>query len=300
MTELGLICIIDILFKNLYWRLILEILLAFVISTGIWLITIREKDKIEKEPLWVLIKTMFKGGVISIILTSLIYFAAIYIYPNLFSLMKPGVGGIFSKFGFAMFIGISEETAKALAAIWLLRKLKDFDEPVDGIIYGMAVALGFAAIENVQYMMNYTYKVIYVRHFLSVPLHITCGAIWGFGLAVNKFKHKRSSNLVNLFPYIAASAFLHGVYDFLCFIKASFPYYMVFLVVLTIVAYRWGILKIRKLVAISPFLKPDECSECRTVNEPHSEKCKKCGKELPDREEFYSSDEKKGEDVQSG
>ncbi len=271
----------------------MEILLAFVISTGIWFITIREKDKIEKEPVWVLIKTMVKGGVISIILVSVIYLIFILISRDIFNLMNPGYGSVFSKFSFAMLIGISEETAKALTAIWLLRKLKDFDEPVDGMIYGMAVALGFAAIENVQYMMNYTYKVIYTRHFLSVPLHITCGAIWGFGLAVNKYKHKRSSNLVNLFPYIAGAAFLHGIYDFLCFIKASFPYYIVFLVILTIVAYRWGILKIRKLVSISPFLKPGECSQCRTINEPDAKKCSKCGKELPDRAEFYLNDEEK-------
>ena len=277
----------------------MEILLAFVISTGIWIITIREKDKVEKEPMWVLIKTMVKGGIISIILTTVIYLAAIFFSPEIFSLMKPGVGGVFSKFTFAMFVGFTEETGKALAAIWLLRKLKDFDEPVDGIIYGMAIALGFAAIENLQYMMNYTYKVIIGRHFLSVPLHITCGAIWGYGLAVNKFKHKRSSNLVNLFPYIAAAAFLHGIYDFLCFIKASFPYYIVFLVTLTIVAYRWGILRIRKLVSISPFLKPGECSECRTVNEIGVTVCIKCKKELPDREEFYLSDEEKEDDVQS-
>ena len=271
----------------------MEILLAFVISTGIWFITIREKDKIEKEPVWVLIKTMVKGGIISIILTSVIYLVAAFLIPNLFSLMKPGYGNIFSKFSFAMFVGFVEEIGKAFAAIWLLRKLKDFDEPVDGMIYGMAVALGFAGIENIQYMMNYTYKVIYVRHFLSVPLHITCGAIWGYGLAVNKFKHKRSSNPINLFPYIAAAAFLHGIYDFLCFIKASFPYYMIFLVVLTIVAYRWGILKIRKLVAISPFLKPGECSKCRTINEPDATVCTKCQKELPDKKKFYSKDEEK-------
>lgn len=273
----------------------MEILLAFVISTGIWFITIREKDKIEKEPVWVLIKTFFWGGIISIILVTLIYMGAIFVNRDIFKLMEPGYGNVFSKFSFAMFVGFVEEIGKALAAIWLLRKLKDFDEPVDGIIYGMAVALGFAAIENLQYMMNYSYKVIYVRHFLSIPLHITCGAIWGYGLAVNKFKHKRSSNPINIFPYIAAAAFLHGIYDFLCFIKASFPYYMVFLVVLTIVAYRWGILKIRKLVSISPFLKPGECSECRTINEPDATVCTKCGKELPDREEFYSNDEEKKE-----
>lgn len=266
----------------------MEILLAFVISTGIWIYTIREKDKIEKEPLWVLVKTLFWGGILSILFATVIYVIAFVINHGLVATEK---GSIFEKFGFAMFVGITEETAKALAAIILTRKLADFDEPVDGIIYGMTVALGFAAFENVQYMMASSYRVIFARHFLAVPLHITCGAIWGYGLALNKYKLKRPSNLKNLFPYIAAAAFLHGIYDFICFIQVSLPFAIVILIVVTFISYRWAILKIRKLVAISPFLAPGECSECRTINEEDATVCKKCEKVLPDREKFYSNDD---------
>ncbi|MCK5807353.1 PrsW family intramembrane metalloprotease, partial [bacterium] len=242
-----------------------------------------------KEPLWVLVKTLFWGGLLSLFFAGVIYVITLLINHNIFAAEK---GSIFAKFGFAMFVGITEETAKALAAIILTRKLADFDEPVDGIIYGMTVALGFAAFENIQYMMASSYRVIFARHFLSVPLHITCGAIWGYGLALNKYKFKRPSNLKNLFPYIAAAAFLHGIYDFLCFIQVSFPFAIVILIALTFISYRWAIVKIRKLVAISPFLAPGECSECRTINEEDATICKKCKKELPDREAFYSEENK--------
>lgn len=274
----------------------MQILASFLISTFLWLMIIREKDKIEKEPLWVLIKTVLKGGVLSIVLLSIIYIPFYFILPGeFFKSHLAGNGTHLMKFLFAMYIGVVEEFAKAWAAIILTRKLAEFDEPVDGMIYGMAVALGFAAFENIEYMMNFSYKVIYVRSVLSVPAHISFGMIWGYGLALNKFKHKRVSNLVNLFPFIIAAAFLHGIYDYICFTSHGFPYHIFFLVTVTFISYRWGILKTRKLVAVSPFLKPGECSNCRTINDEKATVCTKCEGELPDKDEFYSDDEEKSE-----
>jgi len=42
----------------------------------------------------------------------------------------------------AVFVGINEETWKFLATLSLVRKLPEFDEPLDGMIYAMTVALG--------------------------------------------------------------------------------------------------------------------------------------------------------------
>lgn len=266
----------------------MEIFSAIVISTFLWLMIIREKDKIEKEPLWVLIKTVVKGGVLSIILLSIIYIPFYLILPEeFFKSHLTGHGSHLMKFLFAMYVGIVEETAKAWAAIILTRKLAEFDEPVDGMIYGMAVALGFAAFENIEYMVNFSYKVIYVRSALSVPAHISFGMVWGYGLALNKFKHKRVSTLINLFPFIIAAAFLHGIYDYICFVSPGFPYHIFFLIAVTFISYRWGVLKTRKLVAVSPFLEPGECSNCRNINKTDAKVCEKCGKELEDRDEFY-------------
>lgn len=268
--------------------------LAVVISAGIWLLLIREKDSIEKEPLWVLIKTVIKGGVLSIILLSVIYIPFYFIMPSdFFQVHTLGKGSFEMKFVFAMYVGIVEETAKAWAAIILTNKLKEFDEPVDGMIYGMAVALGFAAIENIEYVLKFSVNVIYIRSTLSMPLHIACGGIWGYGLALNRFRYQRLSKLWNLYPYILAAAFAHGIYDFICFSMPD-PWMQIILVAtITLVTYRWAVTRSRKLAAISPFLEEGECGKCRTLNGSDATVCKKCGREIPDRGEFYDGEGEK-------
>ena len=67
---------------------------------------------------------------------------------------------------------IPEETAK-LIALWLvLRKNPYFDEHFDAIVYAVCVGLGFAAIENVAYVISSGEgwaTVAIMRALLAVP-----------------------------------------------------------------------------------------------------------------------------------
>ena len=49
-------------------------------------------------------------------------------------------------------IGVIEELAKMIPFLLVVIHFKEFDEPIDGIIYGSFIALGFAAVENIQYL----------------------------------------------------------------------------------------------------------------------------------------------------
>jgi protease PrsW len=90
----------------------------------------------------------------------------------------------------ALFLaGIPEETVKiAIIAVVALRA-RDFDEPMDGVVYGTAVGLGFAAIENVFYVAGDTdwAFVAVTRGVLSVPFHGALGAIAGAYIALARF-----------------------------------------------------------------------------------------------------------------
>ena len=44
-------------------------------------------------------------------------------------------------------IGVIEELAKMIPFLLFVINFKEFDEPIDGIIYGSFIALGFAAVE---------------------------------------------------------------------------------------------------------------------------------------------------------
>jgi len=89
-----------------------------------------------------------------------------------------------------LFVGIPEETVKiSLIAVIALRA-RDFDEPMDGVVYGTAVGLGFAAVENLSYLMaagpNWEITAI-MRGVLSVPGHASYGAIAGAYIARARF-----------------------------------------------------------------------------------------------------------------
>src|SRR5262245_53676422 len=48
--------------------------------------------------------------------------------------------------------GLVEETAKWVMIVTAVYHWDEFDEPLDGVVYGVAVSLGFATLENILYI----------------------------------------------------------------------------------------------------------------------------------------------------
>ncbi len=109
-------------------------------------------------------------------------------------------------------IGLVEEIAKFLP-FWLVAlRLRSFDEPVDGIIYGSFVALGFATHENIQYLGLLEGPAILARAAAAPLVHILFASIWGYTCG-----HARAHGrplLPAALGGLALSATIHGVYDF--------------------------------------------------------------------------------------
>lgn len=107
---------------------------------------------------------------------------------------------------------VPEEAAK-LFVLWIvLRKNKYFDEHFDGIVYAVCVGLGFAAIENVFYVLGSEdwLSVAVMRALLSVPGHYAFAVIMGYCYAVYRFVKPSVWNALMIFvmPMMA-----HGIYD---------------------------------------------------------------------------------------
>ena len=89
-----------------------------------------------------------------------------------------------------LFVGIPEETAKISIIAAMALKARDFDEPMDGVVYGTAVGLGFAAVENLLYLVgagtSWGFTAV-LRGVLSVPFHGALGAIAGAYIARARF-----------------------------------------------------------------------------------------------------------------
>lgn len=88
-----------------------------------------------------------------------------------------------------LFAGIPEESIKVSIIAAIALRARDFDEPMDGVVYGTAVGLGFAAVENVVYVASNTHWafVAIMRGVLSVPGHGAFGAIAGAYVARARF-----------------------------------------------------------------------------------------------------------------
>jgi len=87
---------------------------------------------------------------------------------------------------------IIEETGKCLIVLFFIYRHAEFDEPIDGIIYATAVALGFATIENILYVFNSPTisdrtTVAIARAILSVPGHALFSSIFGYAIGLAKF-----------------------------------------------------------------------------------------------------------------
>jgi RsiW-degrading membrane proteinase PrsW (M82 family) len=77
-------------------------------------------------------------------------------------------------------VALSEELSKFLVVRYFCYPQKRFDEPLDGIVYSVMVSMGFATIENVNYVFTHGYSTAFVRMFLSVPAHATFGVVMGY------------------------------------------------------------------------------------------------------------------------
>jgi RsiW-degrading membrane proteinase PrsW (M82 family) len=110
---------------------------------------------------------------------------------------------------FTIVVGFVEEGSKLGAAMFAARR-KEFDEPIDGVVYGIVSSLGFAAAENFQFFAigRLAAPLVIARAFMSIPAHMFFGAIWGYALGARLVDPKR-----RLVLWLAASAALHGLFD---------------------------------------------------------------------------------------
>ncbi len=105
---------------------------------------------------------------------------------------------------------VCEELPKWIAFLFIYR-WNEFDEPLDGVVYGVALALGFATVENVLCVARDGLGIGLLRALFAVPAHALFGAVMGFYFGRAKFGGGRALIAVAL---LAAVAF-HGAYDFI-------------------------------------------------------------------------------------
>lgn len=254
--------------------------ISITLSAGIWLYFIYRYDRFEPEPVkYVLLIGAFGGFVSSI--PAAFFNTVVSVLTGTHTFITQAVitdadGTLQGKIIFSLFVGFNEEFWKSFVSVLLLRRFKEFNEPIDALIYSMSIALGFAAFENISYTAAGGLGVLLVRSFTAVPLHAGLASIWGSGIAQAKYNNGERY-LHTLVPYVAAAALLHALYNYIQFINSDDPVSIVLALIFTffIISYAAG--KLRYYRDNSPFRRTGLCPECNTLNHYFSRYCKNCG-----------------------
>jgi protease PrsW len=185
------------------------ILLAFAIAPGVVIaMYIYLKDKHEREPIGLLVKSFF-FGMTSIIVTLCISYPLSLVAPiDDQDLTQQAVHAF-------LIVALVEEFSKYIFVRGVLFRDPNFNEPFDGIVYSVMVGMGFATLENVMYVVDGGWDVAVMRMFTAVPAHATFAVLMGYYLGLSKFVHHKSHYG---WYGLAIATLFHGAYDYFWFI----------------------------------------------------------------------------------
>jgi RsiW-degrading membrane proteinase PrsW (M82 family) len=186
-------------------ELLFLVILAMAPPTA-FLLVIRHMDKLEPEPIGLVIKVLVMGGLAVV--------PAGIAEMLLLSIPVFKQGGIIGA-GLQSFVVIApiEEAVKLAVVMIVAWRNKNFNEENDGIVYVGTAAIGFAMLENVMYVLQNGLTVGIMRGITSIPLHVFTGVLMGYFVGMAKFapdpKHLRSKILTGLLIAVA----IHAAYD---------------------------------------------------------------------------------------
>jgi protease PrsW len=122
-------------------------------------------------------------------------------------------------------VAAPEETVKILVIVAVSARRRPFADPMDTVIYGAAAGLGFAAYENLAYLVQHPEmwrSLAVLRSVLTVPFHGALGIIAGAylaiarsGTALGAHRHHRDwARISSLALMLLAPIALHAGFDF--------------------------------------------------------------------------------------
>lgn len=223
--------------------MLLSLILVSILPGVLWLSYFYRKDRYEPEPKKVIARVFF-GGMLMVIPAGALELIG---KDGLAAARSTGDLGLIFFYAF-FFIGLIEEGLKFLLLVLAVDYRKDMNEPVDGIIYGITVGLGFAALENLLYTETMGFQVGLWRAVVTCLAHATFSGWGGYFLTAGLPKLPVVQRFLT---GLGVAFFWHGLYDFLIFLDT--PFFTGASLMLTgFLVYRL-LRKIRELEDLSPF-----------------------------------------------
>jgi RsiW-degrading membrane proteinase PrsW (M82 family) len=122
-------------------------------------------------------------------------------------------------------VALPEEAVKILVIAAVAMRRRPYADPMDTVVYGAAAGLGFAAYENLAYLVQHAEmwrSLAILRSVLTVPFHGALGVIAGAylaiarsGTALGAHRHNRDwARISSWILLVAGPVGLHAAFDF--------------------------------------------------------------------------------------
>ena len=204
---------------------VLFLILAALIPPLVLMGVIYRMDKIEREPPRMMMGLFFKGllAMFPILILELLAAQFVDFFPWSY------LGYLFLSY--FCIPGFIEEGVK-----YRVLKKNTWNDPnfnfrFDAVVYSVFVSLGFAAVENVMYVLTNGFSTAVLRAIFSIPGHAMFGVVMGVGVGTAKWMEtlgQRQQAQALLRRAWLTAAVLHGFYDFLLvgFGWIFYPYFI--------------------------------------------------------------------------
>ena len=190
---------------------IIVYLLAALLPALLLMRYIYRKDKIEKEPKGMLVGLVFLGVAAAIVAVILETLGS----TVLSRFLEEGDPAHTIVMAF-LIVAVAEEGAKFVFLRWRTWRDPNFNYRFDGIVYAVFVSLGFAAFENISYVMGYGLTTAVLRAVLAVPAHMGFAVFMGYFYARAKrcaVEGNVRGRRRNLWAGYLLAVLLHGFYN---------------------------------------------------------------------------------------
>jgi len=207
-----------------------------LLQAVIYLLFIRAIDLYEREPLRYVLPVFVWGFAVATTVS--------LVFNTLFQLTLSSVTSVRTASFFTAVISapVVEESSKGLALLiiffiaYLLRRRTgtiEFSGVMDGIVYGSAVAFGFAIAEDLLYGLQYGPETFVVRRIFGGFAHASFTSLTGIGIGLIPWVQNRALKvLVPVLGLLGAVA-LHATFNFLATLFGPVAYLFLFFVILT-------------------------------------------------------------------
>lgn len=215
-----------------------------IIPSIILFIFIWRKDKIEKEPVGLLVK-LFVFGALTTVSAAVIGMAGQYLVSGF---LEEG-SLLFLLIDNFLLTALVEEGGKYFVLKKTTWKHPAFNYTFDAVVYAVCSSLGFATLENILYLIDADLGTAVGRGLLSVPGHVADAVFMGYYYGMAKLASSEGNERLckaNLAKALWIPVLLHGSYDF-CLSTDSLGFLLIFLIFEVIVT----IFAIRKVLKLS-------------------------------------------------